>query len=112
MGNSFLLFYRPTKAGLKPSRLWISARTQSSKPAPTLIASSLLNNFSTEGSIETLIQATPNEQDPAARLDALTQIGSYAHEDSRVLSVLQQFAHTDPDLQVREAAEELLQNLE
>ena len=58
------------------------------------------------------MQATLNEQDPTERLDALTRLGGYAQEDPRVPSVLQQFAHTDPDPQVREAAGELLQKLE
>jgi hypothetical protein len=61
---------------------------------------------------DTLIQIALLDQDPLARLDAITQLGGYAEEDQRVKMILHQVADSDSNQQVQEAAKELLQNME
>ncbi|MGH8538849.1 MAG: HEAT repeat domain-containing protein, partial [Gammaproteobacteria bacterium] len=53
-----------------------------------------------------------HDQDTSVRLDAITQLGGYAQEDPLVEPTLSQVAHSDSDPQVREAAAELLKNLQ
>ena len=61
---------------------------------------------------DTLIQIALLDQDPLARLDAITQLGGYAQEDQRVKAILSQVADSDSNQQVQEAAKELLQNMQ
>jgi hypothetical protein len=120
--NSFLLFYRATQEGVKPSRLWISARVQNaarmngrfSPPADAPLTPAVLSNATlpTEGPLDAFIEMALTEQDPVARLDALTHLGGYAQEDPRAHTILSHVARNDLDPQVKAAAEEILQNLE
>ncbi len=67
-----------------------------------------------EQHLESLIQTAMHDQDMSVRLrlDAITQLGGYAQEDPLAETTLSQVAHSDSDPQVREAATELLQNME
>lgn len=65
-----------------------------------------------EQDLDSLIETALHEQDMSVRLDAITQLGGYAQEDPLAETTLSQVAHSDSNPQVREAAAELLQNME
>ena len=119
--NSFLLFYRQTPEGWKPARFWISAQAQGTERANARVSAPLgapsASAFpdyaapSTEESFDTLSQMAMDEQNPVGRLDALTRLGGYAHEDRRAQTLVSHVARNDLGPQIK-AAEELLQNLE
>ena len=65
-----------------------------------------------EQHLDSLMHTAIHDEEPSVRLDAITQLGGYAQEDLLAKMALSQVAHRDSDPQLREAAAELLQNME
>lgn len=119
--KNFAFSFTSTKTGERLLQIWVFSKRQAEGQAAQTPLSlpqggtPLTPSESTppvEQNNDTLIQIALLDQDPLARLDAITQLGGYAQEDQRVKAILSQVADSDSNQQVQEAAKELLQNME
>jgi hypothetical protein len=118
--RNFILFYTSAKREGTLSQIWIFSKRslgmQSAiTPAPTardVRPPTADTAGSVERELEVLIQMALYARDHIERLDAVTQLGGYSERDQRVKAILSQIAQTDGNVQVKEAARELLQNKE
>lgn len=122
--KDFVLFYPSARVKARLPQIWIYPRGQAGgqvvltlppgpepegetmPPAPSDPAPGV------EQDLDSLIQTAMHDQDTSVRLDAITQLGGYAQEDQRVEPILSEVAHSDSNPQMREAAAELLRNME
>jgi hypothetical protein len=119
--KNFAFSFTSTKTGERLLQIWVFSNKQAE--GQTVLTSLSLpqggvpllhNDFTApvEQDNDILIQIALLDQDPLARLDAITQLGGYAQEDQRLKMILSQVADNDSNRQVQEAAKELLQNME
>jgi hypothetical protein len=115
--NNFLLFYSLTTRGLQLSQIWIASTKAGARPAASLPESSgaalptTAQSTELEADTESLLQVAVDDPDPTIRLDAVSQLGAYAHEDPRVQAILAQAAQKENDPQVKKTAAEILESL-
>lgn len=121
--KDFVLFEPSARGRARLPQIWIYPRGQAGgqlvliqegDPAPPALsdAAPSVERPPVEQHLENLIQTAMDEQDMSVRLDAITQLGGYAQEDPLAETTLSEVAHSDSDPQLREAAAELLQNME
>lgn len=116
--NNFLLFYSLTTGGLQLSQIWVVSQKIGASSAVNLPESSgaalpppTVQSTELADDTETLLQAAVNDPDPTIRLDAVSQLGAYAHEDPRVQVILSQVAQKENDPQIKKTVAEILDSL-
>jgi hypothetical protein len=118
--HNILLVYTSSDEGMQLTQIWIASRDNTSEPPGPLQATARLVQrprledkpgvaseepaVAVESSVETLIQTATADDDLAARLSAIGELGSFAPEDARVREMLENLAARDPNPQVRDAA--------
>jgi hypothetical protein len=124
--HGFLLFYTSTGQESRLSQIWIASGGQgapqflsslhSLSSAPALTSSPQVIRGTSDAqetsTVERLVQTATSDQDLSLRLDALAQLEDYAATDQRVADTLSVLTRNDPNPQVRDAAAEILQQLE
>jgi len=124
--GNFLLFYTSAAQGARLTQMWISpGRLSEQQPLPLSSSASgvkppaLPEKSSGEGrkvsastSLWGLLRTARYDEDPSARLDAITYVASRALEDPQVINTLSLIADDDTNPQVRDAAAEVLRRLE
>jgi hypothetical protein len=121
--KDFVLFDPSARERARHPQLWIYPRGQAggrlvaiqegeaTPPALNDTAPSI-ELPTVEQDLDSLIHTAIHDQDTSARLDAIAQLGGYVQKDPLAETILSQVAYSDSDPQVREAAAELLENME
>ena len=112
-GQNFMLFYRVGDGEDRLTQIWIPSKggvqeQLSSSPTASLEAAPLPEE---EATVEDLLQAAQQEEDPLSRVDVIEALGRY-RDDPRVKPVLTHVAQGDQNPQVQEVATMLLEEME
>ena len=119
--KNFIFFYASTNEVNNLPQVWILSKKSAEEhlaltPLPSSEENSLIPSDDSRSHVvqdnDTLIEIALYDQDHLERLDAITRLGGYAQEDQGIKMILSQVAESDSNQQVREAAKELLQNME
>ncbi len=120
--KDFVLFEPSARERARLPQIWIYPRRQAGRQpvlvqereTTALALSDAAPNVEPppEQDLDSLMHTAIHDQDMSVRLDAITQLGGYAQEDPLAETILAQVAHGDSDAQVREAAAELLQDMQ
>jgi hypothetical protein len=122
--HNILLVYTSSDEGTRLTQVWIASRDNTSEPPgpfqpPARLAprpppedepATAMDEpaAAVERSVEMLIQTATADEDLAARLSAIGELGSHTPEDARVREILEDLADDDLNPQVRDAASMLL----
>ena len=119
--RNFLLFYSSTDGRARVTQVWISsgkARTTQldTTQQPLARESSLLDetNAFVENFVspDMLLHTALYDRGPTARLEAISRLKAYSHQDPRISAAFSHLAEHDDDFEVREAAAEALRGFE
>ena len=121
--KDFVLFDPSARERARLPQIWIYPREQAvgqlvaiqegeTTPPALSDAGPSVERPPVEQHLDSLMHTAIHDHDPSVRLDAITQLGGYAQEDLLAETALSQVAHSDSDPQLREAAAELLQNMQ
>ena len=113
-GQNFILFYAWAGEETRLTQIWISSGRQGGERlvSPSPPDAPIEEQEERDNPLTTLIRIAVEDDNPAARLTAVTRLTAYAQEDLGVRNVLAQVPHGDRDPQVQEAAAEALQAAE
>jgi hypothetical protein len=118
--NNFLLVYASTADKARLKEIWISTRHSSTQtvinlvPEPPPITEEITaNEIDAElaKTLESNLNTALHGADRDSRIEAIGSLGGLVEQDPRIRPLLQQLSTSEPDIQVRTAAAEMLAGL-